>query len=169
MSRLLSVLILVILFITNTAEATVEEILTVAEVGNLDSIKILIQQDQSLIEAADDAGYTPLHEAAYAGHLDIVHYLLSQKASASVASNSGSTPLHGAAYYGHLLIVESLVEAGANVNAQNAGGYTPLLSAIARRQTDIALTLIGYGADPNVISPNGQTLLIIAPESGTES
>ncbi len=167
MNKLSGLLSLIILFLSATVGATTEDIHLAAETGNLDSIKVLLRNDPLLMEAVDDGGYTPLHEAAYAGHADVVRYLLGLGADADAASNSGSTPLHGAAYYGHLAAVESLIEGGANVNISNSGGYTPLLSAMAGGHTAIVLRLLRAGADSDVTTSEGQTLLMRAATSGS--
>jgi ankyrin repeat protein len=168
MKKLCGLLSIVILLLSTTLGATTEDILISAEAGDLDSVKVLLEHVPSLIEATDDGGYTPLHKASYAGHEDVVNYLLGLGANVNAASNSGSTPLHGAAYYGHQAAMESLVEAGADINIQNNGGYTPLLSAMAGGQTEIAIALIRHGADPNVTTSDGQTILMSAVLSGSK-
>jgi len=166
MRLILYLQLFVILLVTTAFGTTGEDIFSVAEAGNIDSIKILLTNDPALINVTNDGGYTPLHEASYAGHIDFVDYLISLGADVKATSNSGSTSLHGAAYYNHPLVVESLIKAGADVNVANAGGYTPLLSAIAAGNQDIAFTLITHGADPNVTGSDGQTVLMLAAQSG---
>ena len=165
MKKLWGLLSFVFLLLSVAVGVTAEEIHIVAENGNLDSVKVLLRQDPSLIEAADDGGYTPLHKASYAGHADVVSCLLGLGAELNPKSNSGSTPLHGAAFYGHPAAVKSLVEAGADVNAINSGGYSPLLSAMAGGQTEIVQILIDHGADPDVTTRDGQTALMLAAQS----
>ena len=169
MNKLWGSLYLVILILSVTAAATAEDIHSAAETGDLDSVKVLLQQDPSRITAVDGGGYTPLHKASYAGQADVVRYLVELGADLDPVSSSGSTSLHGAAYYGHQAVVEILIEAGADVNVSNNGGYTPLLSALAGGHTDIARVLIAHGANPNVVTGEGQTVLMMAVQSSNKA
>ncbi|EPT05608.1 hypothetical protein FOMPIDRAFT_1103033, partial [Fomitopsis schrenkii] len=60
------------------------------------------------------------------GALDIVRYLVDQKADVDRADNSGWTALQIAASAGHEDVVRELLGAGANVNHKNDKGITPL-------------------------------------------
>ena len=51
------------------------------ELGRLDIVKALIEQGNADIHAKDDKGKTPLHNAASAGHPDVVQYLTSKGAN----------------------------------------------------------------------------------------
>lgn len=64
-------------------------------------------------------GNTPLHTAAYLGHLTIVERLLQAGAPIEVENQSGSMPLHLAAEGGHMDVVERLLEVGAAVDIVN--------------------------------------------------
>ena len=135
------------------------DILTAAERGDIETVKALLNADPQLLNAADAAGYTSLHKAAYNNRYDVAEYLISKKADVNAATRSGSVPLHGAAYYGHLDVVRLLLENGASINIANAAGYTPLLSASAAGKTDIVRFLIEHGADVNPSAPNVRTPL----------
>ena len=98
------------LMLSLETQASDIDIFTAAEQGNLEAIKELVQENPQLVIAADDREYSPLHNAAYNNHLNIVEYLISQGADVNAASGNGSTPLHGAAYYGHPEIVRELLD-----------------------------------------------------------
>lgn len=67
-----------------------------------------------------DMDYTPLHEAAYRGHLSIVKCLLeADNATLHSRTRIGSTPLHLAAQQGHLQVVDYLLSMGADANILN--------------------------------------------------
>ncbi|HUU45467.1 MAG TPA: ankyrin repeat domain-containing protein, partial [Acidobacteriota bacterium] len=134
-------------------------IFTAAEQGDLETVRALVQATPQLVNATDDAGYTPLHKSAYNNHRDIVAYLISQGADINARSGSGSTPLHGAAFYGHLEIARLLIEGGAEPDIVNAGGYTPLLSAAAGNHGEIVRLLVKRGADINARTGDGRTPL----------
>ena len=71
--------------------------------------------------------YTPLHWAAYYGHLEIAEILISRGADLDAEDPSYSTPLYLAAEQGHPKVVEFLISKGAEVNVKSSwSGYTPL-------------------------------------------
>ena len=66
------------------------------------------------IDAKDDAGFTPLHEAAMDNSLDVARLLLDRGAEVDAKDNDGNTPLHGAAEGNSLDVARLLIEHGAN-------------------------------------------------------
>ncbi|KAI4525459.1 ankyrin, partial [Schizophyllum commune H4-8] len=60
------------------------------------------------------------------GHIDVVRYLIDNKAEVDKPDPAGWTPLHIACSAGWTEVVTELVGAGANVNAKNDKGITPL-------------------------------------------
>jgi ankyrin repeat protein len=71
--------------------------------------------------------YTPLHWAAYYGHLEIAEILISRGADLDAEDSDYSTPLYLAAEEGHPKVVEFLISKGAEVNVKSSWwGYTPL-------------------------------------------
>ena len=71
-------------------------------------------------------GSTALHEAAYAGHADLVSLLLEKGADPTAETSGGSTPLHSAADCGSIAAASALLRGGADPTATNHGGKTPL-------------------------------------------
>jgi len=92
-------------------------------------------------------GWTPLHLAAFFGHLDAVEVLLEAGADvrARSANELANTPLHAAVAGGRRAVAERLVACGADVNAE-AGGLTPLDLACAQRDDALAGFLVANGA-----------------------
>lgn len=135
------------------------DILGAAERGELDSVRALLESDPQLLNVIDQGGYTPLHKAAYNGHVEIVEYLISKGADLNARSNSGSTPLHGAAFHGHPEAVRTLIEKGAEIDIKNNGGYTPFLGACAGGRFDAASLLIEHGADINALTADSNSAL----------
>jgi hypothetical protein len=74
----------------------------------------------------DGYGWTPLHWAAYNGHIEISRLLLQNGAEVNARSSNGYTPLHWAASNGHVDILHLLVENGANLEAQSNYGERAL-------------------------------------------
>jgi len=127
--RLLVIVSSIIMLIPLSSSATT--IFEAAEQGDLAQVQALLQEDPQLLNAVDDGGYTPLHEAAYNGQIEILDYLIAKGANLNATSASGSTPLHGAAFHGYVKAAERLIEEGAAIEVRNAGGFTPFLGACA--------------------------------------
>lgn len=70
------------------------------------------------MDAEDNLGYTPLHLAAWNGHLKVVEFL-KDKAKLDATSKDGQTPLHVAAQWGHLDVVKALARHKADIFAKD--------------------------------------------------
>lgn len=77
----------------------------------------------------DHCGWSPLHEAANHGYVDIAELLLRHGANVNDPggiSCKGVTPLHDAACCGHFSIMQLLIQYGANVTLKTHDGDTVL-------------------------------------------
>jgi ankyrin repeat protein len=106
-------------------------------------------------DTRDQYNETPLHRAAWDGHLHVVTYLLCAGACPNSATVSGKTPLHRASRRGNVDIQHALVEAGARVNVQNGTGETPLHWAVLGNSAAAASTLLSLGGDPGITTFSG--------------
>lgn len=64
-------------------------------------------------------GFRSIHQAAKAGHVDIVQALLAHGVEVNPMSNEGDTPLHYAAQLGNVALVKALLKEGADSNLEN--------------------------------------------------
>ncbi|UCG33156.1 MAG: ankyrin repeat domain-containing protein [Phycisphaerales bacterium] len=158
----------VALFILS-ARAPAGTIHVAAEQGDTAKVEQLLQRRPDLARAKDGEGMTPLHYAAYAGHLDTARLLIEKGADVSAAKNNGSTPLHGASLHGKVEAVRLLLDSGADVNLQNEAGYSPLLSAVAGGQAEVVNLLLAKGADVGATLVDGATALHRAVYGETQS
>ena len=71
------IILLSIFFILISYQLAVPaDIHKLTETGKIDSVKIVIGKNPDLVNSENKNGNTPLHIAAYNGHLDVVIYLL---------------------------------------------------------------------------------------------
>ncbi len=123
--------------------------------GDLDTLKQLIGDGTVDIKMAD--GATPLFDAAMAGRINVLTWLLDKGANVNSTLPDGTTALHLAIAHKQLEACRILIGHKANLNAaikKPDSRLTPLLLAIDRKAKDIALLLINSGADVN--SPLGR-------------
>ena len=135
-----------------------------ASIGDVDSVNHLISVHMADVNAKDDDGKTPLHDAAYWGRTAAVDALLAAGADVNAKDDDGKTPLHWAAdYYAgsndRAPVVLALIAAGADINAKTIGGETPLRMAAAQGYFSIVSALIAAGADVNAKGFRGWTPL----------
>jgi len=108
-----------------------------ASEGHEEVLALLLEHDAALEEAkfqeeaaaeGSSAVGTPLHWAAYKGHLPIVWRLLTAKPKflAKDLDAELNTPLHLAAAGGHLLVLKTMLSEGVDVNMKNAYGNFPV-------------------------------------------
>jgi hypothetical protein len=124
--------------------------------------KFLVEQ-QADVNVAKPDGWTPLHLAAWNGHVEVVKFLVEQRADVTTKDSDGWTPLHSATQNGHLEVVKFLLQSDmrfrSDVSTPDAFGRTPLHMAIYYGQGEEAKVLIEHGADLSVIDGYGKTAL----------
>lgn len=74
-------------------------------------------------------GFTPLHYAAFNGHVTVVRLLVEAGANIEARDFWGLTPLHVAAVWAQPTACEVLIELGADELAEDHEGFSPVESA----------------------------------------
>lgn len=92
------------------------------------------------VNIQDAYNWTPLHEAASKGQLEIASLLIKYKADVNAKETMGKTPLHFAAYRGRDAIIKLLIKNGAK-NSINKIGQTPIDLAIQEGHENTLLIL----------------------------
>lgn len=102
----------------------------------------LLSENPELVNVKDDDHYTPLHRAAYSGHIDVVRKLITQGADVHARTIDGWTPLHSACKWNNAEIASFLLQNNADVNAQTNGLHTALHLASGSKDTKEAIELL---------------------------
>jgi len=126
-----------------------KEIIKAAKSANVARIKELLAQDNSLIDARDKDGSTPLHCAVWKGHEDVVALLVRAGADVNAHNENdhwGTTPLHAAAHANQTAIAQLLIDHGAEVNAKDREGRTPLFHTTFHKAKAVAKLLEQHAA-----------------------
>eukprot|EP00042_Codosiga_hollandica_P053102 m.686436 g.686436 ORF g.686436 m.686436 type:complete len:139 (-) comp58626_c0_seq54:1243-1659(-) len=69
-------------------------------------------------------GWTPLHQAAFLGHFDILKLFVSHKPDVNIRDNAGVTPLMLAVVQGFHTCAKLLIDNGANVDLVDDSGQS---------------------------------------------
>jgi ankyrin repeat protein len=111
----------------------------------------------------DWSGSTPLHFAAWEGHVAVVELLIDARAQVNVHAAWGHTPLEYAASAGHKDVVELLLARGADIEAGDDWNRTALLAALHKNHPEIVKLLLNRGANVEArLKPRGVTALHLA-------
>jgi len=134
--------------------------------GSLDAAAMLLAHGAHLDEPETMTGATPLNEAAFRGHTELLRYLLRFRPDVTIADNRGFTPLQNAIRLGRedsaLLLLDA--EPAAQRTSQFLGNT--MEAAIAKDQASLADALLRAGLPVNQPLPSGYTALDAAAFAG---
>jgi len=133
----------------STTEIQQKQIIKAAKAGNAADVRSLLEADRSLANSRDSDASTPLHCAAWKGHVEVAAVLLDFGADIQARNENGhwgDTPLHAAAHGNQRAVAELLIQRGADIHALNSGGRTPLRETEAHKATAVANLLKKHGA-----------------------
>ncbi|XP_014690882.1 ankyrin repeat domain-containing protein 49 [Equus asinus] len=117
-------------------------LLWAAEKNRLATVQRLLSEKATHVNTRDEDEYTPLHRAAYGGHLDVVRELIAQGADVHAVTVDGWTPLHSACKWNNTRVASFLLQHDADINAQTKGLLTPLHLAAGNRDSKDTLELL---------------------------
>jgi len=125
--------------------------------GDLEEVKRLYDEDNSLVHASDTRGYTALILAVYNQNSEVAEFLLQHGADPDAMDAAGNTALMGAAFKGYNDLAAKLIKAGADVNLRNSNGAPALTFAATFGNAGIASLLLANSADINLPDARGKT------------
>ncbi|CAD7940379.1 unnamed protein product [Amoebophrya sp. A120] len=138
----------------------------VAEVGDVDSLWLMVLQGVSVRMKCPYTQATLLQKAVHSGNPNLVHMLLAKNASPNVKGTYGYTALHECAYTATARVARLLCEYKANCDAISKNGSTPLLVAAREGKTEIVAELLKHNAHPDDGGDKGWTPLFLAASEG---
>ncbi|XP_008821345.1 ankyrin repeat domain-containing protein 49 [Nannospalax galili] len=139
-------------------------LLWAAEKNRLATVQRLLSEKATQVNTRDEDEYTPLHRAAYNGHLDIVRELVAQGADVHAVTVDGWTPLHSACKWNNTRVASFLLQHDSDINAQTKGLLTPLHLAAGNRdgKDTLELLLMNRYIKPGLKNSSEETAFDIA-------
>ena len=131
-----------------------------------------VYHDVRAVKFKDGDGNTPLHYAAYNGHLQVIDSLINcrQLRDPEEKNRDGSTPLHLSCIKGHLDVAKYLIDEApspCSSSCENNNGSMPLHIACSNGHLRIIKYLVGVKkCDPSCANKYGSTPLHLACHFG---
>jgi hypothetical protein len=163
-----NLLILFFLFYTAMMAST-EPVVEAAKNGDLETVKTILKEDPSKLNATDGENYTSLHWACMRAHWDIVKFLIKKGADLNIMGGDGGTPINWAVHHDNVEIIKLMVEKGTKLNIRNKWGMTELHTAIWRGCIHVVEYLLDNGSDPMSKTNEGWTAMHYAFRSGHDN
>ncbi|KAK3153433.1 hypothetical protein QOZ80_2BG0172480 [Eleusine coracana subsp. coracana] len=133
-----------------------------ARLGDAAAADSVCESNPLAVNSRDRHSRTPLHLAAWAGHVEVVRCLCKHKADVGAAAMDDTAAIHFASQKGHVEVVRELLASGASVKAKNRKGLTALHLAAQNSHLDLVKYLVKKGSDITTKTKGGQTALHVA-------
>ena len=118
------------------------DVTSAIEDGDMELLESLVEAGVNINAVRDGiSGYTPLHEAADAGNVEAIEFLIASGADTERMSTAGVTPLLLAIGAGHEDAALALINGGADVDRPDGNGTTPLAYARALGRSRVVAEL----------------------------
>ncbi len=141
-----------------------------AEKGNLNIVKMLVEEGGAAVNLASSYGVTPLIAAAAAGQREVADYLIKNGANPAAKDDLGKTALLHAMAVNDRRLTETLVKLNNRaINLPDNMGNSPLIYAAQKGSLDNIRILLKYKVNPDYQNPsNGLSALAAAAAAGQE-
>jgi ankyrin repeat protein len=149
------------------ATLTQPDVFEAAALGDVETLRVLLDADTSRVSAWSDDGFTPLHYASFFGRPEAARLLLERGADLEAPARNEqfaleARPLHSALAARQKEVAVLLLDAGADVNAREHEGTTPLHEAAQHGDAELVRLLLERGADPAAKLDDGRTPVDLA-------
>uniref|UniRef100_A0A3P8QLW8 Ankyrin repeat domain 6b n=1 Tax=Astatotilapia calliptera TaxID=8154 RepID=A0A3P8QLW8_ASTCA len=141
-----------------------ERLLVASHKGQVDSVVQLINKGAKV--AVTKYGRSPLHLAAYKGHIDVVRVLLKAGCNLDIQDDGEQTALHRAAVVGNSDIINALIQESCALDRQDKDGNTALHEVSWHGFTQSVKLLVKAGANVYTKNKAGNTPLHLACQNG---
>ena len=145
------------------------KIIAAASNGDIDQLKLLVQEADELGGTDERNLYAALQRATRRGHTECACYLLDHGVKPDHPGDKGLSPLHRAIDSEISELVLLLLRHGADIEKRDPSGRTPLMSAASKSRNQIVKILLDYGADIEANSPNGRSVILYLAASPQSS
>jgi len=155
LKKLLGLLIILNGFLTSTIAQTIHD---AARQGDLEKVKMLVENTPELVNSKDELGRTPIFIANRYGQIEVFKFFIVKGADVNIKDNNGNNTLHNAVMSGFNYLteaaneyakefVEILLENGVDVKGKNNRGDSALKYSY---QDEITALLLKYGVEPTI-------------------
>ena len=141
-----------------------------AEKGNMEILRMLVEEGTASVNLPSSYGVTPLLAAAAAGQTDAVNYLLENGADVKAKDDLGKTALIHAMGANDRRLTEKLLELDPRaIDMPDNMGNTPLIYAAQQGSVDNIRILLKHNVNPDYQNPaTGLSALSAAAAAGQE-
>ncbi|XP_028403256.1 fibronectin type 3 and ankyrin repeat domains protein 1-like [Dendronephthya gigantea] len=113
---------------------------------DVDKVKKILNNYESLVDVPDKMGCSPLMVAAQKGYTSIVDVLLTLGADVTFSNSSGKDSMMMACFTGHVNVAMTLKEHGASIEVKDQGGSNALHWAVDGGRASVVEWLLDCGA-----------------------
>jgi ankyrin repeat protein len=128
----------------------------------------LLLKHKAKVTTRDAHGRSALHEAALAGHAEIIGVLIAAGADVQASDNEGRTPWLDAARSGQVAALEKLREANADLHAVDAQGRNAMMQVCATETVSPAAIrrVLEWGVAPDLADAQGTRAIDLVAAAG---
>ncbi|XP_051500797.1 ankyrin repeat domain-containing protein 6b isoform X2 [Myxocyprinus asiaticus] len=148
----------------SSVRALSERLLVASHKGRTDHVVQLINKGAKV--AVTKNGRTPLHLAAYKGHIAVVRILLAAGCDLDIQDDGDQTAVHRAAVVGNTEVISALIQEGCALDRQDKDGNTALHEAAWHGFSQSVKLLVKAGANVHAKNKAGNTALHLACQNG---
>ncbi|XP_059212279.1 ankyrin repeat domain-containing protein 6b isoform X2 [Centropristis striata] len=141
-----------------------ERLLIASHKGQADNVVQLINKGAKV--AVTKYGRSPLHLAAYKGHIEVVRILLKAGCDLDIQDDGEQTALQRAAVVGNSDVISALIQEGCALDRQDKDGNTALHEVSWHGFSQSVKVLVKAGANTHAKNKAGNTALHLACQNG---